>query len=118
MEVDQEVVAFQQKFSIAIENLHKAIIGQTEALEYSLIALVAGGNVLLEGAPGLGKTRLVKALSRIFNLQFSRIQFTPDLMPADILGTNILSQNERGERTFTFQAGPIFGNIVLADEVN
>ena len=103
---------------MAVEQVHKEIIGQQDAVQYSLIGLVAGGHVLLEGAPGLGKTRLVKTISRIFNLKFSRIQFTPDLMPADILGTNILSQNERGERSFAFQAGPIFGNIVLADEVN
>src|SRR5262249_34081864 len=93
MDTDQEVIHFQKTFSIAIEHLHKSIVGQSDALEYALIGLIAGGHVLLEGAPGLGKTRLVKALSRIFNLQFSRIQFTPDLMPADILGTNILSQN-------------------------
>jgi MoxR-like ATPase len=118
MDADQEVTHFQQTFSVAIEQLHKSIVGQSEALEYALIGLIAGGHVLLEGAPGLGKTRLVKALSRVFNMQFSRIQFTPDLMPADILGTNILSQNEKGERAFVFQAGPIFGNIVLADEIN
>jgi len=115
---EQEVAAFQRSFSTAIDYIHKTIIGQSEAIEFALIGLVSGGHVLLEGAPGLGKTRLVKTLSRIFNLQFSRIQFTPDLMPADILGTNILSQNERGERVFVFQPGPLFGNIVLADEIN
>jgi MoxR-like ATPase len=118
MEADQEVAAFQRAFSTAVDHIHKTIVGQGDAIEYALIGLIAGGHVLLEGAPGLGKTRLVKALSRVFNLQFSRIQFTPDLMPADILGTNILSQNERGERSFVFQPGPIFGNIVLADEIN
>jgi MoxR-like ATPase len=118
MEVEQEVKHFQASFAAATEYIHRAIIGQEEAIEHSLIGLLAGGHVLLEGAPGLGKTRLVKTLSRIFNLQFSRIQFTPDLMPADILGTNILSQNANGERTFVFQPGPIFGNIVLADEIN
>jgi MoxR-like ATPase len=118
MDADQEVAEFQRIFSTAVEQIHKSIIGQSEAIEFALIGLVAGGHVLLEGAPGLGKTRLVKTLSRLFNLQFSRIQFTPDLMPADILGTNILSQNEKGERVFVFQPGPIFGNIVLADEIN
>jgi MoxR-like ATPase len=118
MDADQEVAAFQRTFSTAVNHIHKAIIGQSEAIEFALIGLVAGGHVLLEGAPGLGKTRLVKTLSRVFSLQFSRIQFTPDLMPADILGTNILQQNERGERAFSFQQGPVFGNIVLADEIN
>src|SRR3954469_3033448 len=118
MDADQEVAFFQKTFATAVEHIHKSIIGQSDAIEYALIGLVAGGHVLLEGAPGLGKTRLVKTMSRIFNLHFSRIQFTPDLMPADILGTNILSQNEKGERAFTFQPGPIFGNIVLSDEIN
>jgi MoxR-like ATPase len=118
MDADQDVQAFQRNFSTAVGHIHKTIIGQSEAIEFALIGLIAGGHVLLEGAPGLGKTRLVKTISRVFNLQFSRIQFTPDLMPADILGTNILSQNERGERAFTFQPGPVFGNVVLADEIN
>src|SRR5690349_9378351 len=118
MEADQEVAAFQRNFSVAVDFIHKSIVGQTDAIEYSLIGLIAGGHVLLEGAPGLGKTRLVKVLSRVFNLQFSRVQFTPDLMPADIIGTNILGTNEKGERAFSFQGGPIFGNIVLADEIN
>ncbi len=118
MEVDQEVSHFQTCFAAAAEYIHKSIIGQTNAVENSLIGLISGGHVLLEGAPGLGKTRMVKTLSRVFSLQFSRIQFTPDLMPADILGTNILAQSEKGERAFTFQPGPIFGNIVLADEIN
>ena len=118
MEVEQEVRHFQSSFAAAREYIHKAIIGQEDVIENSLIGLLASGHILLEGAPGLGKTRLVKVLSRVFNLQFTRIQFTPDLMPADILGTNILSQNANGERTFVFQPGPIFGNIVLADEIN
>ena len=118
MNADEEVASFQRVFSTAVDHIHKSIIGQNDAIEYALIGLVAGGHVLLEGAPGLGKTRLVKTLSRVFNLQFSRIQFTPDLMPADILGTTMMSQNDRNERSFAFQPGPIFGNIVLADEVN
>ncbi len=118
MEADQEVANFQRAFATAVDHIHKSIIGQNDAVQYALIGLIASGHVLLEGAPGLGKTRLVKTMSRVFNLQFSRIQFTPDLMPADILGTNILSQNEKGERTFMFQPGPIFGNVVLADEIN
>src|ERR1700733_3475080 len=103
MNADEEVAAFQRTFSTAVNHIHKSIIGQNEAIEYALIGLIAGGHVLLEGAPGLGKTRLVKTLSRVFSLQFSRIQFTPDLMPADILGTTILSQNEKNERAFVFQ---------------
>jgi MoxR-like ATPase len=118
MDASQEVASFQKSFGVAIDHLHKSIVGQAEAVEMALIGLIAGGHVLLEGTPGLGKTRLVKAMSRVFNLQFSRIQFTPDLMPADILGTNILLQNEKGERSFAFQRGPIFGNVVLADEIN
>src|SRR5436190_11694295 len=118
MDADQEVASFQRVFSTAVDHIHKSIIGQNDAIEYALIGLIAGGHVLLEGAPGLGKTRLVKAMSRVFNLQFSRIQFTPDLMPADILGTNIVQQSEKGERSFVFQPGPVFGNIVLSDEIN
>jgi MoxR-like ATPase len=118
MDVDQEVAGFQRLFATAVENVHRSIVGQREAVEYALIGLIAGGHVLLEGAPGLGKTRLVKTLSRLFNLKFSRIQFTPDLMPADILGTNILAEDAQGRRVFTFQPGPIFGNVVLADEIN
>jgi MoxR-like ATPase len=105
-------------FATAVEHIHKTIVGQRDAVEYALIGLLAGGHVLLEGAPGLGKTRLVKTLSRLYNLRFSRIQFTPDLMPADILGTNILNEDAQGKRSFTFQPGPIFGNVVLADEIN
>ena len=118
MDAGQEVNEFQRIFAQGVEYIHRTIIGQTEAVEHSLLGLIAGGHVLLEGAPGLGKTRLVKAISRTFDLHFSRVQFTPDLMPADILGTNVISNNEKGERGFVFQPGPIFGNIVLADEVN
>jgi MoxR-like ATPase len=118
MEVDKEVAAFQKLFGTAIAQMQKSIIGQREAVEYSLVGLLAGGHVLIEGAPGLGKTRLVKALSSLYNLKFSRIQFTPDLMPADIIGTNILSEDQHGKRVFTFQPGPVFGNVILADEIN
>jgi MoxR-like ATPase len=118
MDPDQEVANFQRLFAMAVEHIHKAIIGQAEAIEYSLIGLLAGGHVLLEGAPGLGKTRLVKTLSRLYNLKFSRIQCTPDLMPADIVGTNILLEDAHGKRGFSFQPGPIFGNVILTDEIN
>ena len=94
------------------------MVGQKQIIRHSLIALLAGGNVLLEGVPGLGKTMLVKTLSQVLSLEFKRIQFTPDLMPADIVGTSIISEDAEGRRAFQFQAGPVFANIVLADEIN
>lgn len=96
----------------------KHIIGQKDIVRQVLICIISGGNVLLEGVPGLGKTTLVKTLGRVMNLQFSRIQFTPDLMPADVIGTNIITKSEDEGGMFKFQAGPIFSNIVLADEIN
>ncbi|MDQ2087189.1 MoxR family ATPase [Herbivorax sp. ANBcel31] len=96
----------------------KHMIGQKDLIRQVLISVLAGGNALLEGVPGLGKTRLVKTLGEVMDLQFSRIQFTPDLMPADVSGTNIITQNEKGKGKFSFQKGPIFSNIVLADEIN
>ena len=96
----------------------KIIVGQAEILREVLICLIAGGHALLEGVPGLGKTMLVRAIADALRLEFSRIQFTPDLMPADITGTNILAEGERGQREFRFQAGPLFANLVLADEIN
>jgi MoxR-like ATPase len=96
----------------------RAIIGQRDVIREVLICLFGGGNALLEGVPGLGKTLLVRTIGGILNLRFSRIQFTPDLMPADIVGTNMITEDESGRRRFEFQAGPIFANIVLADEIN
>jgi len=95
----------------------KHIIGQKEIIRQVLMCMLAGGNVLLEGMPGLGKTRLVNVLGKVMGLKFSRIQFTPDLMPADVTGTNIIDR-ESVEEMFRFQPGPIFSNIVLADEIN
>ncbi len=95
----------------------ETIVGQAAVVESTLIALLCGGHLLLEGVPGLGKTLLVRALASALALRFSRIQFTPDLMPADILGTNVLSE-DGGQRRFTYSPGPIFGNVILADEVN
>jgi MoxR-like ATPase len=95
-----------------------AIVGQDEIVEGVLIGLAANGNILLEGMPGLGKTLLVKSLSQALHLSFSRIQFTPDLMPADVTGTNMLVESEDGRRTFEFRRGPIFANFILADEIN
>jgi MoxR-like ATPase len=99
------------------EQIGREIVGQKEVVDHMLMALVAGGNVLLEGVPGLGKTRLVKTLGRVLSLPSSRIQFTPDLMPADITGTNIIVRDGEGN-SFSFQPGPLFSSIVLADEIN
>jgi MoxR-like ATPase len=98
--------------------LRKVIVGQHDAVRQVLIALFAGGHVLLEGVPGLGKTLLVRTLGDVLSLRFSRIQFTPDLMPADIIGTTIVSEDLDGRRALRFQAGPVFANLVLADEIN
>ncbi|HEV7662979.1 MAG TPA: MoxR family ATPase [Chloroflexota bacterium] len=98
--------------------LATVIVGYEDVLRGVLIALLAGGNTLLEGAPGLGKTLLVRTLGQIMQLKYSRIQFTPDLMPADIIGTNVLVESDTGHRRFVFQQGPVFGNVVLADEIN
>ncbi len=113
-----ELKFFSDKCKMIFEQIERDIIGQKEVVEGSVIAMIAGGNVLLEGVPGVGKTRLVRSLGRVFNLPFSRIQFTPDLMPADITGTNIIVKDEKGNSTFKFQPGAIFANIVLADEIN
>jgi MoxR-like ATPase len=94
------------------------IVGQQEVVRHTLICLIAGGHVLLEGVPGLGKTMLVRTLAQALDLKFARIQFTPDLMPADIVGTDILEEAEDGQREFRFQPGPVFTNLLLADEIN
>ena len=99
------------------QEIRKEIIGQEKTVESLLMVLFTGGNVLLEGMPGLGKTRLVQTISHVFDMSFRRIQFTPDLMPADITGTNIMVRNESGS-SFKFEAGPIFANVILADEIN
>ncbi len=96
----------------------KTIVGQAELLRGVLTCVVTGGHALLEGVPGLGKTATVRALGEVLDLEFSRIQFTPDLMPSDITGTNIIHEDEQGRRAFRFQSGPVFANLVLADEVN
>ncbi len=100
------------------QQVSRAIVGQHDIIRHTLIAIIAGGHVLLEGLPGLGKTSLVRAFADALDLRFSRIQFTPDLMPADIVGTDILEEQESGKRAFRFQAGPIFSNLILADEIN
>jgi MoxR-like ATPase len=100
------------------QELSKAIVGQSEVVEQILISLFAGGHCLITGAPGLAKTLLVRSIAQVFHLQFQRIQFTPDLMPADITGTEILEQAGDGHRRMQFVKGPIFGNVILADEIN
>ena len=115
----------EEKLSAAAERLDsvrreiaKVIVGQNDVVEGVLICLLSGGHVLLEGVPGLGKTTLLRTLARTLRLKYSRIQFTPDLMPADIVGSMIIENDERGGKTLRFQPGPIFANLVLADEIN
>jgi MoxR-like ATPase len=96
----------------------KAIVGQDDVVRGVLTCLIAGGHALLEGVPGLGKTSLVRAFARVLDLQYGRIQFTPDLMPADVTGTTIIMEDETGRRVLSFQAGPVFANLILADEIN
>ncbi len=111
-----------QKFNTAItkvkSELRKDLVGQDEVVDNIIVAIIAGGNVLLEGVPGVGKTRLVRSLSKVLNLPFSRIQFTPDLMPSDVTGTEIMRKDENGNMKSEFRPGPIFANLVLADEIN
>ncbi|PJO44047.1 AAA family ATPase, partial [Lysinibacillus xylanilyticus] len=100
------------------EEIHRFIVGQEEAIDYTLYAVLADGHALLEGLPGLGKTMLIRTISEVLDLSFSRIQFTPDLMPADITGTSMIERTADGKQQFTFQPGPIFSQMVLADEIN
>ncbi len=115
----QEAVAhFQSRLNAVKEQMARVLVGQEMIVEGVLICLVSGGHVLLEGVPGLGKTLLVRCLSESLGLDFSRIQFTPDLMPADVTGTNIIAETPEGKREFQFQRGPVFTNVLLADEIN
>jgi MoxR-like ATPase len=115
---EERVEAFVRGYERLKNEVHKVIVGHDEIVDQVLVCLFAGGHVLLEGVPGLGKTLLVRTLSSCLDLSFSRIQFTPDLMPADIIGTNIIVEDAEGRRHFQFQRGPIFAHILLADEVN
>ena len=118
MVTENDIKQFSQQCENIFKEISRDVVGQEKVVEGTIIAMIAGGNVLLEGVPGVGKTRLVRTLGRVFDLPFSRIQFTPDLMPADVTGTNIIVKDEAGNSTFSFQAGPIFSNIILADEIN
>jgi MoxR-like ATPase len=114
----ERVESFVQRYGQLEQEVHKVIVGHDEIVDQVLVALFAGGHVLLEGVPGLGKTLLVRTLAGCLDLSFSRIQFTPDLMPADIIGTNIIVEDADGRRHFQFERGPVFAHIILADEVN
>jgi MoxR-like ATPase len=116
--VEHRAQAFRDRVAALKAEVAKVIVGSEEVVDQVVLTVLAGGHALLEGVPGLGKTLLVRTLASCLQLDFSRIQFTPDLMPADILGTNIVMEDESGNRSFEFQKGPIFGNIVLADEIN
>jgi MoxR-like ATPase len=116
--LQQEVREFQQRYRLVFDEIQKVIVGHEDIVHGVLTALFVGGHCLLEGAPGLGKTLLVRTLSQVLSLDFNRIQFTPDLMPADILGTNLVVETEDGKRVFEFQKGPIFTQLCLADEIN
>lgn len=118
MVTEENIKHFSEQCKNIFEQVRRDVIGQQEVVEGTIIAMIAGGNVLLEGVPGVGKTRLVRSLGRVFDLPFSRIQFTPDLMPADVTGTNIIVKDDNGNSTFQFQPGPVFSNIILADEIN
>ncbi len=118
MITEQSILKFSKQCENIFAQIRRDVIGQQEVVEGTVIAMIAGGNVLLEGVPGVGKTRLVRTLGRVFDLPFSRIQFTPDLMPADVTGTNIIVKDDKGNSTFQFQPGPVFSNIILADEIN
>ncbi len=115
---EKEIAGIVNTIKTVENEVGKAIIGQKDIIRQVLIAVFTGGNVLLEGSPGLGKTQLVKTLAKVLDLSFSRIQFTPDLMPADVAGTNIIMKDEKGYSKFEFQKGPVFAHLVLADEIN
>jgi MoxR-like ATPase len=118
MDINEKVAAIQRNFDLIVRELAKIIVGHDTLIKHLFTCLLCGGHALIEGVPGLGKTLIVRSLSQILDLQYSRIQFTPDLMPADILGTNIVKEDAKGNRHFEFYKGPIFGQLILADEIN
>lgn len=115
---EEMIRQFGTEFQKIETEIGSVIIGQKDLIRGVLTAMIAGGNVLLEGLPGLGKTQLVKTIGKVLDLDFSRIQFTPDLMPADVTGTSVMTKNQQGEMGMEFRRGPVFSNIVLADEIN
>ena len=117
-DLERELERFRARMAALEGELGRIVVGQRDVVRQVLVAILAGGHALLEGVPGLGKTLLCRSLAQALDMTFRRIQFTPDLMPADILGTLVVVEDERGRKTFEFQQGPIFGNLVLADEVN
>jgi MoxR-like ATPase len=117
-DVESRMQSARDSFDQIKAEMARAIVGHEELIEQIFIALVCGGHCLLEGVPGLGKTLIVRSLGEILSLSFSRVQFTPDLMPADITGTNVLTDDPSGRKIFEFQRGPVFAHIFLADEIN
>ena len=115
---DVQVNSFQKKFRGVRAEMARVIVGNEEVIDGVLTCLLARGHGLIEGVPGTGKTKLIQTLADVLHLKFSRIQFTPDLMPGDIVGGNVLRESERGEKVLEFQAGPVFANLILADEIN
>ena len=118
MVTESSIEQFCKQCNNIFDQIARDVIGQHEVVQDAVIAMIAGGNVLLEGVPGVGKTRLVRSLGRVFNLPFSRIQFTPDLMPSDVTGTNVIEKDAEGKMNTVFRRGPIFANLILADEIN
>ncbi len=115
---EQQYAEISEELQLVKKEIGKFIVGQEEAVDYIIYSILADGHALLEGLPGLGKTMLIRTVSEVLDLSFSRIQFTPDLMPTDITGTNIIERTENGKQQFVFQQGPIFSQMVLADEIN
>jgi MoxR-like ATPase len=118
MNLNKEVDTIRRNYERIINELAKIIVGQDRLIKHLFTCLICGGHALIEGVPGLAKTLIVRSMSKILDLKYSRIQFTPDLMPADILGTNIVKEDSKGNRNFEFYKGPIFGQLILADEIN
>lgn len=118
LQIEKQAAEFREKIDLLRKEVAKAIVGHAEVVDQLIITILSGWHALLEGVPGIGKTLLVRMIAQCMNLKFSRIQFTPDLMPADIIGTNIIVEDAEGRKTFQFQRGPVFGNVILADEIN
>ncbi len=118
VDMKQQLDRFRADFESLRDEIGKVIVGHNDVVDSTLVALIAGGHVLLEGVPGLGKTRLVRTLADCLHMTFSRIQFTPDLMPADLIGTNVVMESSGGGKKFEFQRGPVFAGVLLADEIN